>query len=63
MLHRLGQLIAQQADFRQRDRVYSIDAIIDTDQRLWILEMNCNPHIHPFLYEPMVTDMLNQRSM
>ena len=63
MLHRLGHLLAQQADFPQRDRVYSIDAIIDIDQRLWILEMNCNPHIHPFLYESMVADMLSQRQV
>jgi hypothetical protein len=63
MLHRLGQLIGQQADFGQRDRVYSIDAVIDINQRLWILEMNCNPHIHPLLYEPIVADMLNHRPM
>ncbi len=33
---------------------YTVDAILDSDQRLWVLEVNSNPFIHPWLYPWMV---------
>ena len=33
---------------------YTVDAILDSKEQLWILEANSNPMIHPFLYEDMM---------
>jgi hypothetical protein len=33
--------------------LYSVDAIIDAQDRAWLLEVNCNPACHPDCYEPM----------
>lgn len=33
---------------------YTVDAIWDRDDRLWILEVNTNPFIHPWLYPSMI---------
>jgi hypothetical protein len=30
--------------------VYSVDAIVDEQDRVWLLEMNCNPGLHPDVY-------------
>src|SRR5882724_5865974 len=30
--------------------VYTIDAIVDPRQKIWFLEMNCNPLMHPDVY-------------
>lgn len=37
--------------------LYSVDAIFDAEERLWLLEMNCNPACHPDCYEPMLTSL------
>ncbi len=34
--------------------VFTVDAILDKEQKLWILEMNCNPFLHPYVYPPMI---------
>ena len=36
------------------DLAYSIDAILDKEQKLWILEANSNPFMHPAMYEHMI---------
>jgi hypothetical protein len=33
--------------------LYSVDAIVDDEDRVWFLEMNCNPMVHPDAYVPM----------
>jgi hypothetical protein len=33
--------------------VYAIDAIVDAEDRVWLLEVNCNPVCHPDTYEAM----------
>ena len=33
---------------------YTVDAILDDSQQLWILEANSNPMMHPFVYEDML---------
>ena len=33
---------------------YTIDGIVDDQGRLWILEANSNPMMHPFVYQDMV---------
>jgi hypothetical protein len=37
-------------DLRGFGTLYSVDAIADEQDRLWLLEMNCNPAMHPDLY-------------
>jgi len=39
--------------------VYSIDGVVDSDQRLWILEMNSNPAVHPYAYRPMIASWVD----
>lgn len=32
----------------------SLDGVLDTQGRVWFLEMNCNPRLHPAAYAPML---------
>jgi len=41
-------------DHLKNGLAYSVDAILDTEGKLWFLEINCNPMIHPYLYAPMI---------
>jgi hypothetical protein len=34
--------------------LFTVDAIVDDDHRIWVLEMNSNPFIHPYLYPVML---------
>jgi hypothetical protein len=34
--------------------VYSVDAILDDKNKLWLLEMNSNPYVHPYVYPHML---------
>jgi hypothetical protein len=38
--------------------VYTIDAIVDAQQDVWFLEMNCNPLVHPDVYPMMIESLL-----
>ncbi|GEM_PF-645505 len=38
--------------------LYTVDAILDADNKLWLLEMNSNPFIHPYVYAPMLEALL-----
>jgi hypothetical protein len=42
----------------RQDIVYTIDAIVDDQQNVWFLEMNCNPLVHPDVYSVMIESML-----
>jgi hypothetical protein len=58
-LGQVGRLFWQGIPENCRDNViYSIDGIIDDEQRMWYLEMNCNPIVHPDLYAPMLSSLL-----
>jgi len=37
--------------------VFSLDAIVDSNNVVWLLEMNCNPTLHPDIYLPMFEDL------
>jgi hypothetical protein len=37
--------------------LYTIDAIVDAENRAWFLEANCNPMVHPDNYFPMFESM------
>jgi hypothetical protein len=36
---------------------YTVDAILDAEGRVWVLEMNSNPFIHPYVYQPMASTL------
>ncbi|WZB76155.1 hypothetical protein WJ972_09910 [Achromobacter insuavis] len=38
----------------RRNSVFTLDAVIDADDRVWLLEMNSHPMIHPNVYPPML---------
>jgi hypothetical protein len=38
--------------------LYTIDAMIDREDTVWYLEMNCNPMVHVDAYRPMLTSLL-----
>ncbi|HZR68375.1 MAG TPA: hypothetical protein VFB01_04885 [Burkholderiales bacterium] len=37
----------------RRTAVYTVDAVLDADGKLWLVEMNSNPYLHPWLYPAM----------
>jgi hypothetical protein len=39
---------------RRPGSLFSVDAILDDEDRLWLLEMNCNPICHPDVYPLML---------
>jgi len=45
------------ADIRD-NTVFTLDAVIDAENRLWCLEMNSNPFVHPAVYAPMISDQM-----
>ncbi|MGJ7566200.1 hypothetical protein ACSFBM_20295 [Variovorax sp. GB1R11] len=34
--------------------LFTADAVLDTEEKLWILEMNSNPTVHPLAYPAIV---------
>lgn len=41
--------------------LFSLDAIIDAEDRVWLLEMNCNPQVHPEAYPFMLERLFGPR--
>jgi hypothetical protein len=41
--------------------LFTVDAILDEQARLWLLEMNCEPMGHPDAYAPMLDTLLARR--
>jgi hypothetical protein len=39
---------------RRPNTAFSIDGVLDAHDRLWLLEVNCNPLLHPAFYESML---------
>lgn len=38
----------------RRDTLFTVDAVLDRDKKLWMLEMNSNPTVHPLAYSAIV---------
>lgn len=38
----------------RHNSVFTLDAVIDAEDRVWLLEMNSHPMIHPNVYRPML---------
>lgn len=54
-LLRAGRLCLQAVPPGERDDIaFSLDAVLDAQDRLWLLEMNCNPLLHPAFYSVML---------
>ena len=47
-------------DPMRQDTVYTVDAILDSRDSLWFLEMNSNPQVHPDIYLPMFRDLFSR---
>ena len=60
LLKKIGFLVKTESppDFSQ-EILYSIDGILDYEQKLWVLEINSNPVVHPYLYKPMLETLLS----
>ncbi len=57
-LKKIGDMVKKESPKEiQNNFVYAIDAMMDKDRQLWILELNTNPHIHPYLYGPMIANI------
>lgn len=55
---KLWGAVSGQAD---PNTVFTVDAIIDAEDRIWTLEMNCNPAIHPYVYPTMIGSLFDTR--
>jgi hypothetical protein len=42
----------------RENTLYTVDGVLDADNRLWLTEMNSNPFIHSFMYPTMVQALL-----
>ncbi|EGG95022.1 hypothetical protein IMCC1989_1968 [gamma proteobacterium IMCC1989] len=61
ILTKLGMIVKNDVPYLLRKNfAYAIDVVIDGKENIWVLELNCNPHIHPFLYEKMVESLVNR---
>lgn len=40
--------------------LFAVDAVIDTEGKLWLLEINSNPTVHPLAYPAMVASLFAQ---
>ena len=38
----------------RRHTAFSLDGVVDAQDRVWWLEVNCNPLLHPAVYETML---------
>ncbi len=39
---------------RRPGTVFSLDGVVDSNGQVWFLEANCNPHLHPAIYDVML---------
>jgi len=46
----------------RRGTLYTVDAMYDKTGKLWLLEMNSNPTVHPYAYRAMVQSLLDRTS-
>lgn len=44
----------------QEGTIYTVDVVIDADERIWTLEMNSNPFVHPFPYGHLLSRLVKR---
>jgi hypothetical protein len=50
-----GRILHEEIEAEVRENsAFTLDAVIDAQDRVWFLEMNCHPMVHPAIYEPML---------
>jgi hypothetical protein len=59
--HAGSLLYAGIPDAMRHNTVFTIDAILPTDGSLQLLEMNCNPTVHPLVYPAMAASLMQKR--
>jgi hypothetical protein len=58
-LRRLGPVIWASIPEAIRDNtVYCVDGVVDEHGALWLLEINANPYVHPYVYRWMLSSWL-----
>jgi hypothetical protein len=55
-LRRIGRILMQTEGISTQT-VFTLDAVLDQAGQLWLLEMNCNPIVHPNVYDAMLNDV------
>jgi hypothetical protein len=57
-LKQIGDVLSEAvpAEMR-RNCLFTVDAVLDQDNRLWLLEMNSNPFVHPFVYPAIICSL------
>jgi hypothetical protein len=57
-LKRIGEVLvgAIPAELRPNS-LFTVDAVLDRGNKLWLLEMNSNPFVHPFAYPPILASL------
>ncbi|RKP52532.1 hypothetical protein [Trinickia fusca] len=57
-LHQMAGSLAQGIPPATREHtIFTVDAIVDEDDQLWLLEMNSHPMVHPASYVPMLDSL------
>lgn len=41
----------------RKDTLFTVDAILDTNEQPWFLEMDCSPTVHPFAYPAILASL------
>ncbi|HLQ26459.1 MAG TPA: hypothetical protein VK138_11350 [Acidiferrobacterales bacterium] len=62
-LNEVGRVIAKNLPAKLAgNAVYSVDAILDNERKLWFLEVNFNPFMHPNIYPFMVRNLPSMKN-
>lgn len=57
-LHQTADALAQAIPSATREHtIFTLDAVVDADDQLWLLEMNSHPMVHPASYAPMLDSL------
>lgn len=64
ILRKLGELLWRTLQGEHYgNTVYTVDAIADSENRLWFLEANPNPFIHPYCYPSMIRGLVEEQQV
>ncbi len=59
VLHQTGtHLLAAIPEEIRPGTLFTVDAVLDREEHLWLLEVNSNPTVHPIAYAPMMESLL-----
>ncbi|QDH60176.1 hypothetical protein [Pandoraea pnomenusa] len=62
-LHRVGEVLWHGIpEGIKNNSVFTVDAILDAEDRIWLLEMNSNPMVHQNCYGPMLDSIFHRES-